>query len=208
MESFIENNDAILVIWTAAAVFGYFLGSIPFGFVLSKIVGGVDLRNIGSKNIGATNVLRTGKPILASLTLFADTLKGSVSVYLFMILFPHDNLAFYVSGIFSIIGHSFPVWLNFQGGKGVATSLGVILVLNFPLGLGAIGIWVATLLFFQYSSLAALVTACCMPFVSWMIGETSLLFLTGFLSILIFYRHKTNIRKLFERTEPTIKFNS
>jgi glycerol-3-phosphate acyltransferase PlsY len=142
------------------------------------------------------------------LTLLADALKGAVAVYILVLIASRDHAAFYIAGISAVIGHSFPVWLNFQGGKGVATALGVILMFSVPLGLSAVGIWVATLLAFHYSSLAALVAAFCIPFLGWLLGEVHFALATSSLSVLIFYRHKKNIMRLIKGTEPKINYRS
>src|SRR5205085_1483499 len=137
-------------------IIGYLLGSIPFGLVLTRIAGLGDIRHIGSGNIGATNVLRTGNKALAALTLVCDVLKGAVAV---LIAGAWGEQAALAGGAAVVVGHMFPVWLGFRGGKGLATAFGVLIVIAWPLALGAALLWLATAMLFHYSSLAALVAA-------------------------------------------------
>ena len=189
--------------WAAGAV-GYLLGSIPFGLVLTRLAGLGDLRAIGSGNIGATNVLRTGNKGLAALTLFLDGGKGAVA-YLLGSMYGPDMAVLAGGGAF--IGHLFPVWLRFRGGKGVATFLGVLLAANWPTGVLCCLTWLAVAAGLRYSSLAALIAALAGPAFAWWLGDWQIMELAAFMTILIFIRHHLNIRRLFRATEPRIGTN-
>ncbi|MDA5092532.1 glycerol-3-phosphate 1-O-acyltransferase PlsY [Aliiroseovarius sp. KMU-50] len=184
------------------AVLGYLLGSIPFGIVIARLFGLGDLRQIGSGNIGATNVLRTGNKLAAFLTLIGDAGKGGAAVLIARFLIGED--AAQVAGFFAFLGHCFPVFLRFKGGKGVATWLGTMLALSFPLGLAACGAWLVTAVIFRISSLSALVAAALSPMVALLLGKGSLTFLAAALAVLIFYRHKANITRILKGEEPKI----
>ena len=180
----------------------YILGSIPFGLLLSRIFLDKDIRKIGSKNIGATNVLRTGNKFLASLTLFLDVLKGILPILLTNYYFP--NLI-YLSGLAAFLGHIFPVWLKFKGGKGVATYLGIIFVLSFNLGLFFCVSWFFVVFITKYSSLASIVSALVIFLISLLENNfelNSYLFIT---LIIILYTHRQNIIRLKNKTEDKIK---
>lgn len=184
------------------AVAGYLLGSIPFGIVMARLFGLGDLRQIGSGNIGATNVLRTGNKPAAFLTLIGDAGKGGAAVLLARALFAED--AAQLAGFAAFLGHCFPVFLGFKGGKGVATWLGTMLALAFPLGLAACATWLVTALIFRISSLAALVAAALSPVIALVFGWNSLVLISVALAALIFYRHSANIARIISGEEPRI----
>src|SRR5215469_12768070 len=185
----------------AAAVLGYLLGSIPFGLLLARLAGLGDIRQIGSGNIGATNVLRTGSRSAAALTLMLDLAKGVVAVVI-AAGWGEDAMLLAAGG--AIIGHMFPVWLGFHGGKGVATALGVVMALAWPVALAAALVWLATTLLFRCSSLAALVAAvggaALAPFLA---DPTTATVIAG-IALLIILRHHANIRRLLAGTESRI----
>ena len=181
---------------------GYLLGSIPFGLVLARMAGYGDIRKIGSGNIGATNVLRTGNKPLALLTLILDSSKGAIAVLLAATF--ADTHAMYGAGLGAVLGHCFPIWLKFKGGKGVATTLGAILALSWPVGLSACLTWLATAAFFRMSSLAALVALAASPLFAYLYGLHGLVYLLSLIALIIFIRHHTNIRRLLAGTEPRI----
>ena len=191
----------------AAAVAGYLLGSIPFGLLLTRAAGLGDIRQIGSGNIGATNVLRTGNKGLAAATLLLDTLKGTAAVWLvqFGAFGPVSGPALpFVAGFAALLGHVFPVWLGFKGGKGVATYIGMLLGLFWPFAAIFCGIWVLVAIAMRISSVAALVAVVASPFAIWAIGwpEIAILLLTP--SLLLIWKHETNIRRLLKGEEPRI----
>ncbi|MEM7490994.1 MAG: glycerol-3-phosphate 1-O-acyltransferase PlsY [Pseudomonadota bacterium] len=179
----------------------YLLGSVPFGIVMAKLFGLGDLRHIGSGNIGATNVLRTGHKPAAALTLIGDAGKGAAAVLLARALVGED--AAQVAGFCAFLGHCFPVFLGFHGGKGVATFLGTLLALSFPLGLAACATWLVTAAIFRISSLAALVAAVAAPLWALWLRPDAIL-LSAALAGLILYRHSANIRRLIAGEEPRI----
>ncbi|MEM8822881.1 MAG: glycerol-3-phosphate 1-O-acyltransferase PlsY [Pseudomonadota bacterium] len=179
----------------------YLLGSVPFGIVMARLFGLGDLRQIGSGNIGATNVLRTGNKLAACLTLIGDAGKGGVAVLLARALVGED--AAQVAGLCAFLGHGFPVFFGFQGGKGVATFLGTLLALAFPLGLAACATWLVTAGLFRMSSLAALVAAFTAPlWAIWLASQT--IALCAALAILIFWWHGANIQRILAGKEPRI----
>ncbi len=180
---------------------GYVLGSIPFGLILTRYAGLGDVRAIGSGNIGATNVLRTGRKGLAAATLLGDALKGTLAV----LLAGRFGLeAALVSGLGAFLGHLFPIWLGFKGGKGVATFLGVLLALS-PLGLLAFAaIWLGLAFTLKYSSLAALAASALTPLVLWALGQPAVAGLFLLLAILLWWKHAPNIRRLIDGTEGRI----
>jgi glycerol-3-phosphate acyltransferase PlsY len=185
-----------------AAVLGYLLGSIPFGIVIARAFGLGDLRKIGSGNIGATNVLRTGNKPAAFLTLVLDAGKGGIAVLLARWLVAED--AAQVAGGAAFLGHLFPVWLGFKGGKGVATFLGTLLALSFPVGVAACLLWLLTAAVSRISSLSALVAAALSPVAATFLGRPDLSLLVILLAALIFVRHDANIRRLMRGEEPRI----
>jgi glycerol-3-phosphate acyltransferase PlsY len=185
-----------------AIVFGYLLGSIPFGLLLTRAAGGGDIRNIGSGNIGATNVLRTGRKWLAAATLACDMVKGTLAV-MAATEFAGDDAALAV-GLAAFLGHVFPVWLKFKGGKGVATYIGVLIGLATPVALMFGVIWLGVAAVSRYSSLAALVASALTPVVLWYldIPDVAALFLV--LSALLWITHRANIARLIAGTEGKI----
>jgi glycerol-3-phosphate acyltransferase PlsY len=195
----IESSLAILALWAAI---GYLLGSIPGGVIMARLMGLGDLRNIGSGNIGATNVLRTGNKKAAALTLVFDAGKGALTVVLARQMAAPD--AVQIAAFFAFAGHCYPVWLAFKGGKGVATYLGILLALAFPMGLAACAIWLVTAVLTRYSSLAALVAAALLPIVMLTTGYGDAALLAALLAVLIYLRHAANITRLRNGTETRI----
>ena len=189
----------------AAVVVGYLLGSVPFGLVLTKIGGFGDIRQIGSGNIGATNVLRTGNKGLAALTLLLDGGKGAAAFWIAGTLGP-DMAVLAAGGAF--LGHLFPVWLKFRGGKGVATALGILIAASWQAGVLACLTWLAVAAVFRFSSLAALVALAVAPLYVWNFADLQRTELAVMLAILIFIRHHANIRRLIRGEESKIKLNS
>lgn len=187
----IEHSFGILALWS---VIGYLLGSIPSGVIIARLMGLGNLRDIGSGNIGATNVLRTGNKAAALLTLLFDAGKGVFAVLLGRILVGED--AAQLAGLFAMIGHCYPVWLRFKGGKGVATFLGIFLTLSFPVGLACCAAWLVTAAVFRYSSLAALIAVGMSPVWMLLLGAPSMLLLGLAFTILIYARHWGNITRL------------
>lgn len=184
------------------ALGAYLLGSIPFGLVLTRAMGLGDLRSIGSGNIGATNVLRTGNKLAAFLTLVLDAGKGALAVIVARALAGGD--AAQVAALAAFLGHLYPVFAGLKGGKGVATFLGVLLALAWPLGLAACAIWLATALILRISSLGALVSAAAAPVLAPLLGAGNLTLLCVVLAALVFWRHRQNITRLRQGTEPRI----
>ena len=184
------------------AVAAYLLGSIPFGLIVTRLGGAGDVRQIGSGNIGATNVLRTGNKTAALLTLILDGAKGAVAVLVVRAWLAED--AAQVAGLAAFLGHLFPVWLGFRGGKGVATFLGLLLALAWPVGIAACATWLVVALVTRYSSLSALVAAALSPVWAGLLGHGEAAGLILVLAIVIFVRHHENIRRLLAGTEPRI----
>jgi|TARA_B110000444_G_C18731106_1_gene543355 glycerol-3-phosphate acyltransferase PlsY len=182
--------------------YSYFLGSIPFGLIITKIFLKKDIRNIGSGNIGTTNVLRTGKKSLAIATLLLDALKGYASVVISLIYF---NDLIFLSALICFIGHVFPIWLSFRGGKGVAVYLGIIISLSFPLGIVFGVSWLFIALIFKYSSLSSMVGALAVLLYSILLNNYSLSFFLFTIFIIILFTHRENIRKLKNSEESKIK---
>lgn len=202
------NHSIPILVGLAFA--GYLLGSVPFGLILTFLAGKGDIRSIGSGNIGATNVLRTGSKPLAIATLLLDASKGALTVLIIFLLSDHlpalrDPVPVLVAAFFTVVGHNFPVWLRFRGGKGVATTLGAFLAVAWPVGLAACLIWLATALVFRFSSLAALAALSCSPFLAVLLtGSPEIAVFCFALSALGFVRHGTNIRRLLAGREPKI----
>jgi len=188
--------------YAAALVFGYLLGSIPFGLLFTRMAGLGDIRSVGSGNIGATNVLRTGNRWVAFATLIADGGKGAAAV-LIARYFAGDAMAV-LAGTAAFVGHIFPVWLKFKGGKGVATFLGLTLALNFWIGLAACATWLATAAVTRISSLSALVAAALAPVYFWIMDHWLIIPFAIFYAVLIFLRHRDNIRRILAGEEPKI----
>ncbi|PZU92510.1 MAG: glycerol-3-phosphate acyltransferase [Chelatococcus sp.] len=187
-----------------ALALGYLLGSIPFGMVLTRLSGGPDLRSIGSGNIGATNVLRTGNKKLAALTLLGDMLKGTVAVLLAGWLLGGREAAL-VAGLGAFLGHLFPVWLGFRGGKGVATYLGLLIGLAWPVALAFAAIWLAVAKLSKYSSLSALTASLATPLLLWLwLGRPQTALLMAVLSVLLWIMHRGNIARLLAGSEGKI----
>jgi acyl phosphate:glycerol-3-phosphate acyltransferase len=185
----------------AALVVGYLLGSIPSGVLITRAAGLGDVRNIGSGNIGATNVLRTGRKGLAALTLLGDALKGAVAVLL-AAQFSAD--AALIAGLGAFLGHLYPVWLGFKGGKGVATYLGVLIALAVPGALVFASVWLLVAFLTRYSSLAALVAAVAVPVALFIMGANAVAQLFALLTIFVFLKHRANISRLLAGEESRI----
>ena len=205
--------DFNYIFLTLIFLFGYFLGSIPFGLILTKISGLGDIRKIGSGNIGATNVLRTGNKKIALFTLLLDGGKGAVAIYLITIILTKvfdnnfDMVGFYQCNvaISAVVGHCFPIWLRFKGGKGVATGFGVILSLNLNIGIVALLIWVLIAKVFKISSMSALIAYFLIPILMFYYETEIIYFLSSFLISLVCYvQHRENIKRLIKRSEPKI----
>ncbi len=190
-------NTTILL----ALAFGYLLGSIPFGLVLTRLAGTQDIRTIGSGNIGATNVLRTGRKGLAAGTLILDGLKATVAILIAKNWGLDAGMA---AGAGAFLGHLFPVWLGFKGGKGVATYLGCLLGLIWPAAFVFAALWLATAFLTKYSSLAALVAVVVTPVAIWLMGEPAIAALMLALGLLSWWMHRDNIRRLLAGTEGRI----
>jgi acyl phosphate:glycerol-3-phosphate acyltransferase len=200
---------SLLPAYAAALAFGYLCGSIPFGLILTRLAGTQDIRSIGSGNIGATNVLRTGRKGLAAATLLGDALKGTAAVLAVYWYYGReyqyfaDELAI-PAALGALLGHLFPVWLGFKGGKGVATYIGILLALAWPVGLAFCLIWLAVAALTRYSSLAALVASALTPFGVWMVGTLPQAVLLALLTALLWIMHRGNISRLINGTEGKI----
>ena len=181
---------------------GYLLGSIPFGLILTRLAGLGDIRRIGSGNIGATNVLRTGNKALAGTTLLLDGLKGSAAVLLAMWLGERDAVLW--AGVGAVLGHAFPVWLGFRGGKAAATSYGVLIAAAWPVGLAAGALWLVVAALARISSLAALASFAAAPLLAALLADATVVKLALVIAVLVFARHHSNIRRLVAGTEPRI----
>jgi len=184
------------------AALGYLLGSIPFGVVLTRAAGLGDVRKIGSGNIGATNVLRTGNKALAAATLFLDGAKGAVAVLLAAWLGPPEAVP--LAGLAVVLGHVFPVWLGFRGGKGGATGIGVFLAASWPLGFLACAIWLTVAFFARRSSLATLAAFGAAPVLALGLESSPVALMALGIAVLVFWRHRDNILRLRAGTEPRI----
>jgi len=205
----------ILTLWCAI---GYFCGSVPFGLVLTRLAGYGDIRKIGSGNIGATNVLRTGNKTLALLTVLLDAFKAGFAAWLafrfvpdkeFYFLDYATNLKVFVSlltGVCGILGHMFPVWLKFKGGKGISSALGFLLVTYWPIGLIAFGVWLFMAFMFRYSSLSALTAAAIVPFATYLLAPPIYTLFYTFVVLLVIYKHHANIKRLIKGEESKISF--
>ncbi|PCJ06885.1 MAG: acyl-phosphate glycerol 3-phosphate acyltransferase [Rhodobacteraceae bacterium] len=194
-----ETTTIALLLW---AVIGYGLGSIPFGLVVTKAMGLGNLREIGSGNIGTTNVLRTGSKKAAALTLLLDGGKGAVAVLLARMMAGED--AAQLAGLMAFIGHCFPVWLQFKGGKGVATFLGLMLALAWPVGIACCATWLAAAALSRISSMGALMAALSAPLWALLLGRTDAALLAALLAAIVFWRHAANIARIRTGTEPKI----
>jgi acyl phosphate:glycerol-3-phosphate acyltransferase len=181
---------------------GYLLGSIPFGLLLTRAAGYGDVRDIGSGNIGATNVLRTGNKPLAAVTLLLDGLKGTAAV---LIANHYYGIApAMLAGLGAFLGHLYPVWLKFKGGKGVATYLGVVTALFWQAGAVFAVVWLAVAALFRYSSLAAILASIAVPLALWAMGQVEIAALAAVMTLLILWRHRANIQRLAASEEPKI----
>ena len=210
------DPDTLALAWpylATALLAGYLLGSVPFGLVLTRAAGLGDIRAIGSGNIGATNVLRTGNKVLAFATLVLDSGKGAIAVLVLRALWGPDTAL--VAGFGALLGHLFPVWLGFNGGKGVATALGTLIALSWPIGLAACATWALVAAAFRFSSLAALAAVAAAPLFAWylpvlwapgqeQVGDLQLAGFAAAMALLVWMKHKTNIARLLAGTEPKI----
>lgn len=195
----IDSSTDQLILWAAL---GYLMGSIPFGMVVAKVMGLGNLRNIGSGNIGATNVLRTGNKAAAALTLVFDAAKGAVAVLVARALAGED--AAQIAALAAFLGHCFPVWLGFKGGKGVATFLGLWLALDWRVGVACCLTWLVVAVIWRISSLAALVAAAMSTIWVMVLTDTRTLVLGAILTLLVYWRHSANIARIRAGTEPKI----
>ena len=191
------NLDIVYV-----SAYSYFLGSIPFGLIITKIFLGKDIRNIGSGNIGTTNVLRTGKKSLAATTLLFDVFKGYVSI---IIAYKYFNELVYLSALICFIAHIFPIWLKFKGGKGVATYLGIIIGISFKLGIIFVVVWILTAIIFRYSSLSSILGSMIVCFYSIFADNEMQSYFLFIIFVIIVFTHKENIVRLKNSKESKIK---
>lgn len=188
--------------YIGVVLFGYLLGSIPFALIFTWLSGGGDIRQIGSGNVGATNVLRTGSRWAAAATLLCDAGKGAVAILLVRAHYNDTMAAF--AGLGAFLGHVYPVWLKFKGGKGGATALGIALALYWPVGLVAAALWIAALLIWRISSLATLIAAALAPLAMMLAGQPFFALFAFILALLIFITHRGNIARLVAGREPRI----
>ena len=195
------SDEANLLYMLAALVFGYLLGSIPFGLIFTRMAGLGDVRKIGSGNIGATNVLRTGRKGIAAATLLGDMLKGTAAVAIAALWGPQFAI---VAGLGAFFGHLFPVWLGFKGGKGVATFIGVRIGLKPLAALIFALIWLGIAFTSRYSSLSALIASAATPIILWLLGEPGMAGLAIILAALLWWKHSQNISRLLAGTEGKI----
>ncbi|MEM6760642.1 MAG: glycerol-3-phosphate 1-O-acyltransferase PlsY [Pseudomonadota bacterium] len=196
----LESGTAALILWALA---GYALGSVPFGLVLARVMSLGDLRQIGSGNIGATNVLRTGNKTAAGLTLLLDAGKGAAALLLARALTGTEDAA-QIAGLAAMLGHCYPVWLRFAGGKGVATFIGLMLALAWPAGIGVCIAWLVGAGALRISSAGALVASAAAPVILWALGFGGAVVLALALAALIYWRHRANITRILAGTEPKI----
>ena len=195
------HTEILWIAPTAALLIGYLLGSIPFGVILTRAGGAGDLRSIGSGNIGATNVLRTGRKGLAGATLLLDLLKGVAAVLVVAWAFPGDE-SLAAAGAF--IGHCYPVWLRFRGGKGVATLMGIVLALHWPSGVVYAAVWLGLLATVRISAVAGMAAAASAPLAAALMGRFDLVMLFLALALIVLWKHGENIERLLAGTEPRI----
>lgn len=194
-------TDMLWVAPACALLLGYVLGSIPFGLLLTRLAGAGDLRAIGSGNIGATNVLRTGRKGLAAATLLLDLAKGWAAVAIAAALFPGDSL---LAAAAAFLGHCYPIWLGFRGGKGVATLMGIVLALHWPCALVYALVWLGLLALLRISSVAGIVAAISAPVSAALLGRFDLVLLLLALALLVVWKHRANIGRLLDGTEPRL----
>ena len=188
----------------AAILLGYLLGSIPFGLLLTHFAGLGDVRAIGSGNIGATNVLRTGRKGLAAATLLLDMLKGAGAVLLVHALWPDMAQLMPLAGLFAFLGHLYPVWLRFRGGKGVATLLGVLAALLWQAALVAAAVWILALVLTRYSSVGGMAAAVSAPIAAFFLQRVDLAVLFLGFALLVLWKHRANLARLFRGAEPKV----
>jgi acyl phosphate:glycerol-3-phosphate acyltransferase len=198
----VEPSIPVMLEAGIAILAGYLLGSIPFGLVLVRLAGLGDIRAIGSGNIGATNVLRTGRKGLALATLLLDGGKGAIAVVMARQLLGDDAVP--LAGFAAILGHNFPVWLGFRGGKGVATTLGTLMAASWPVGVGCCAVWLVTAGLFRISSLAALMALMAAPLIALEVNSPQMALMALGMAVLGFIRHHQNIRRLIKGDEPRI----
>jgi glycerol-3-phosphate acyltransferase PlsY len=191
-----------MLFYAAALIFGYLCGSIPFGLILTRLAGTQDIRSVGSGNIGATNVLRTGRKGLAAATLLGDAIKGTAAVLIIRHFWGLEHAM--IAGLGAFLGHLFPLWLGFKGGKGVATYIGVLLGLAWPIALAFCLIWLAAAALTRYSSLAALIASAAVPVLLWITGAHAQALLFASLTALLWIMHRDNIVRLWQGTESRI----
>ena len=184
------------------AIICYLLGSIPFGLVLTRLTGSGDLRAIGSGNIGATNVLRTGRKGLAAATLLLDGLKGAVAVWIGAWLLPDSGAL--IGGVAAFIGHCYPIWLRFKGGKGVATMLGIALALSWIVGLIFAGVWLTMLALVRISSVSGMAAALSAPIAAYLLGMDEAPIALAIMALIVLWRHRSNIARLMRGEEPRV----
>ena len=189
-----------------SAILGYVFGSVPFGLLLTKAAGLGDVRNIGSGNIGATNVLRTGNKPIAIATLLCDVLKGTIPVLI--AAHYYDFNASLVAAFSAMTGHIFPVWLGFKGGKGVATLIGVLFGLYWPIALIFLAVWLAFAFAFKFSSLAALASSMLLPIWALLLGHLELALPLALLAVIVWITHRANISRLMNKTESKISLSA
>lgn len=187
-----------------ALAIGYLSGSIPFGLLLTKLAGMGDIREIGSGNIGATNVLRTGRKGIAALTVVLDCVKGLAPVLAVGLIWPEEQTLRAATAVIAFLGHLFPVWLGFKGGKGVATTGGVVLALSWPAAIVGGSAWLIVLLTLRYSSVAALVAVSVTPFCVWYFADLPATIATAIIAVLVWIKHHANIRRLLNGEEPKV----
>jgi len=198
----LQRPDGWLLLAAAALAFGYLCGSIPFGLILTRLAGTADIRSIGSGNIGATNVLRTGRKGLAAATLLGDALKGTLAVLVVEHFWGRELALLAAAGAF--LGHLFPVWLGFKGGKGVATYIGLLLAVAWPVALVFCVTWLVVAALTRYSSLAALIASAATPVFLWRFGMATEAALFALLTLLTWIMHRANIARLMQGTEGKI----
>lgn len=209
---------SISIIFILCAVGGYLLGSVPFGLVLTRLAGLGDIRKIGSGNIGATNVLRTGRKDLALLTVILDASKAGIAAYVAGKITPDSGFVFFglyttvntvaalIAGTFGVLGHNFPIWLKFKGGKGVASAFGFIVITNWQVGLLALAVWLVIAVIFRYSSLAAICAAASVPVFAFFMSEPVYAIFYTAIALLVLIRHHANINRLICGQESKISF--
>ena len=192
----------LIFLYFLTMLVSYILGSFPSGYILTKYFNKIDITKHGSGNIGATNVLRSGSKTLAVGTLFIDVLKGAIPI----IIFSFDSYLVCIAALFSFLGHNFPVWLKFKGGKGIATYLGICFALSLNIGISFVIIWLITVFIFKTSSISSLISISLIPIISFFLLENTLMsFIFLLMSINSFYKHKLNINRILKGQEPKIK---